>query len=463
MASAPPGDVRIAIIDDNARSIELMSSALAQEGVEILTATDAEEGLDLILERHPHIVLSDLVMPKLTGMEILERVVEFDPSIDVILMTAHYSTESAVEAIKKGATDYLNKPVSISLIRERMRRLIDGARQRLRATELERELLETSRFHGLIGRSPNMLDMFSTIMRVAPHYRSLLITGQTGTGKDLVARALHDLSPSSSGNFVVVNCSAVVETLFESELFGHVKGSFTGADRDKMGLVEHASGGTLFLDEIGDMPLTTQAKLLRVLQNQEVLRVGSLTPRKLDLRVIAATNKDLRSAIADREFREDLYYRLTMIEIQIPPLKERPEDLTLLIHHFIEKFSQQFRKPVRGITHRARIVLSRHDWPGNIRELENVIGHACMVVMGDTVDVVDLPVYLTNHQPMAATAGTRTADLAEAAPAQSLEEQEKNLVAEALRKAKGNQSEAARLLRIGRDALRYKMKKHNLT
>jgi DNA-binding NtrC family response regulator len=463
MASAPPGDVRIAIIDDNARSIELMSSAIAQEGVEILTATDAEEGLDLILECHPHIVLSDLVMPKLTGMEILERVVEFDPSIDVILMTAHYSTESAVEAIKKGATDYLNKPVSISLIRERMRRLIDGARQRLRATELERELLETSRFHGLIGRSPNMLDMFSTIMRVAPHYRSLLITGQTGTGKDLVARALHDLSPSSSGNFVVVNCSAVVETLFESELFGHVKGSFTGADRDKMGLVEHASGGTLFLDEIGDMPLTTQAKLLRVLQNQEVLRVGSLTPRKLDLRVIAATNKDLRSAIADREFREDLYYRLTMIEIQIPPLKERPEDLTLLIHHFIEKFSQQFRKPVRGITHRARIVLSRHDWPGNIRELENVIGHACMVVMGDTVDVVDLPVYLTNHQPMAATAGTRTAGLAEAAPAQSLEEQEKNLVAEALRKAKGNQSEAARLLRIGRDALRYKMKKHNLT
>ncbi len=297
MASAPPGDVRIAIIDDNVRSIELMSSALAQEGVEILTATDAEEGLDLILERHPHIVLSDLVMPKLTGMEILERVVEFDPSIDVILMTAHYSTESAVEAIKKGATDYLNKPVSISLIRERMRRLIDGARQRLRATELERELLETSRFHGLIGRSPNMLDMFSTIMRVAPHYRSILITGQTGTGKDLVARALHDLSPASSGNFVVVNCSAVVETLFESELFGHVKGSFTGADRDKMGLVEHASGGTLFLDEIGDMPLTTQAKLLRVLQNQEVLRVGSLTPRKLDLRVIAATNKDLRSAI----------------------------------------------------------------------------------------------------------------------------------------------------------------------
>ena len=239
-----------------------------------------------------------------------------------------------------------------------------------------------------------MLDMFSTIRRVAPHYRSLLITGQTGTGKDLVARAVHQLSPASSGNFVVVNCSAVVETLFESELFGHVKGSFTGADRDKVGLVEHASGGTLFLDEIGDMPLSTQAKLLRVLQNQEVQRVGSLTPRKVDIRVVAATNKNLRSAIAEREFREDLYYRLTMIEIHIPSLTERPEDLPLLMHHFIERFSHQFGKPcVRG-TRRAQIVLSRHTWPGNIRELENVIGHACMVVMGDTIDVVDLPDYL---------------------------------------------------------------------
>jgi transcriptional regulator with PAS, ATPase and Fis domain len=210
------------------------------------------------------------------------------------------------------------------------------------------------------------------------------------------------------------------------------------------------------------MPLTTQAKLLRVLQNQEVLRVGSLTPRKLDLRVIAATNKDLRSAIVDRAFREDLYYRLTMIEIQIPPLKDRPEDLTLLIHHLIEKFSQQFGKPVRAITHRARIVLSRHDWPGNIRELENVIGHACMVVMGDTLDVVDLPSYLT-QLPIAAAATARATDLRESGVPQSLEEQEKALVAEALQKSRGNQSEAARLLRIGRDALRYKMKKHNLT
>lgn len=455
-------DVRIVIIDDNAGSVELMASALAGEGVDIATSTDPEDGLDLIFQRHPQIVLTDLVMPKLTGMQILERIMEFDPAIDVILMTAHYSTESAVEAIKKGATDYLNKPVSVSTIRERTKALIDQARQRLRASELERELLEASRFQGLIGRSPKMLDMFSTIRRVAPHYRSLLITGQTGAGKDLVARAIHQLSPASSGNFVVVNCSAVVETLFESELFGHVKGSFTGADRDKVGLVEHASGGTLFLDEIGDMPLSTQAKLLRVLQNQEVQRVGSLTPRKVDVRVLAATNKNLRSAIADRAFREDLYYRLTMVEIHLPSLAERPEDLPLLMQHFLGRFSHQFGKPACSVTRRAQIVLSRHTWPGNIRELENVIGHACMVAMGDTIDVMDLPEYLriTGHtDPFPAHLATN-----EVIPAgSSLEENERLLLVDALERTKGNQSEAARLLRIGRDALRYKMKKYNLS
>ncbi len=248
----------------------------------------------------------------------------------------------------------------------------------------------------------------------------------------------------SSGNFVVINCSAVVETLFESELFGHVRGSFTGADRDKVGLVEHASGGTLFLDEIGDMPLSTQAKLLRVLQNQEVQRIGSLTPRKVDLRVIAASNKDLRAAIAERAFREDLYYRLTMVEIHVPALAERPEDLPLLANHFIEKYSLQFRKSINGMTHRAQIVLARHTWPGNVRELENVIGNACMIVMGDTIDVTDLPGYLRTSggtdQPETA------APAVEVVAVSSLEEHEKAMVTSALERSKGNQSEAARFL-----------------
>jgi DNA-binding NtrC family response regulator len=242
-----------------------------------------------------------------------------------------------------------------------------------------------------------MWEMFWRIRRVAPHYRALLVTGETGTGKDLVARALHRLSPVASGRYVVLNCSAVVETLFESELFGHVKGAFTGATHDKPGLFEHAHGGTLFLDEIGDMPLATQAKLLRVLQNQEVQRVGALNARKVDVRVVAATNHDLRTAVAEKRFREDLYYRLSMVEIQAPRLAERKEDLPLLQRHFVARFAKQYGKEMRGLTHRAQIRLSQHPWPGNVRELENVIGHAAMMAISDMVDVQDLPTYL--HAP----------------------------------------------------------------
>src|SRR6266849_4755497 len=387
MSSTTKAALSLLIIDDNTGSLEMLSSALAQPGLEILTASDPEEGLDLVLNRHPQIVLTDLVMPRISGLEVLERIVEFDPSIDVILMTAHYSTESAVEAIKKGATDYLNKPVSITALRERIGKLVETARKHQRALQLEDELLASSEFEGIVGRSPLMWDVFSRIRRVAPHYRALLITGETGTGKDLIAQALHRLSPANSGRYVVLNCSAVVETLFESELFGHVKGSFTGATHDKAGLYEHAHGGTLFLDEIGDMPLATQAKLLRVLQNQEVQRVGSLTARKVDVRVVAATNHDLRAAIGEKRFREDLYYRLSMVEIHVSRLAERKEDLPLLERHFISRFAAQYGKEIRGLTHRAQILLARHSWPGNIRELENVIGHACMMTMGDTVDV----------------------------------------------------------------------------
>jgi transcriptional regulator with PAS, ATPase and Fis domain len=260
----------------------------------------------------------------------------------------------------------------------------------------------------------------------------------------------------------VLNCSAVVETLFESELFGHVKGAFTGATQDKMGLFEHAHGGTLFLDEIGDMPLATQAKLLRALQHQEIQRVGSLATRKVDVRVIAATHRDLHAAIADKQFREDLYYRLAMVEIHVPRLSERKEDLPLLERSFVAKFAAQYGKTVRGLTQRAQLLLGRHLWPGNVRELENVIGHACMMVMGDTIDVRDLPEYLWESGDHAA--GVET-NIASAFPAGnvSLEDHERRLIAQALETAGGNQSQAARLLRIGRDALRYKLKKYNFT
>jgi DNA-binding NtrC family response regulator len=467
-----PNPISLVIIDDNPRSLEFVSTALARNGVQIFTASDPEEGLDLVYTHRPHVVMTDLVMPRLTGLEVLERITEFDPVIDVILMTAHYTTETAVEAIRKGAADYLNKPISLATLRDRVGRIIDAAQQRQLVRNAEDLVMENAQFEGIVGRSAQMWEMFSRIQRIAPHYRAALITGQTGTGKELVAQALHRLSPVN-GEFVILNCSAVVETLFESELFGHVRGAFTGADRDKTGFFEHASGGTLFLDEIGDMPLTTQAKLLRVLQNQEVQRVGSLTSRKVDVRVVAATNKDLRSAITDRQFREDLYFRLSMVEIHTPSLSERMDDLPLLARHFVKRFSRQYKKEVRGLTQRAQILLGRHTWPGNVRELENVIGHGCMMTMTDMIDVTDLPPLAPQIRRMASVAEPSLA-VGSAAPEtstslistdisnQSLEEHEKRLVTDALAQAGGNQSKAARQLRIGRDALRYKMKKFGL-
>ncbi|HEY7334615.1 MAG TPA: sigma-54 dependent transcriptional regulator [Bryobacteraceae bacterium] len=449
-------EIRLLIVDDNVGSLELLSSALAQPDVRIFTASEPGKGLDLVHRERPQIVITDLVMPGMSGMELLEHIVEFDPSIETILMTAHYSTESAVEAIKKGASDYLNKPVSIAALRERVGKLLEGARKRQRAFQLEDELLASAEFENIVGNSPLMWEMFSRIRRVAPHYRTVLVTGETGTGKDLVAQALHRLSPAAKGRFVVLNCSAVVETLFESELFGHVRGAFTGAAQDKAGLFEHAHGGTLFLDEIGDMPLSTQAKLLRVLQNQEVLRVGSLTPRKVDVRVIAATNRDLRAAVAGKQFREDLYYRLAMVEIHVPRLADRKEDLALLERYFMAKFASQYGKEIRRLSARAQAVLSAHTWPGNVRELENAIGYAAMMAAGDVIDVADLP---AQFQP--APGPPRPSVITDDEQA-TLEGQERRLIAHALETAGGNQSQAARALKIGRDALRYKIKKHNL-
>jgi DNA-binding NtrC family response regulator len=458
MPGAAEFALSLLIVDDNPSAAELLSNALEQRSLKILTSSDPEQAVDLFCERHPQIVLTNLVMPHMSGIELLERIMEVDPATDVILMTAYYSAESAVEAIKKGASDYLNKPLSIGALQERIGKLVEEARRRQHALRLEEELRTHSEFEGIVGRSPQLWEMLSRVRRVAPHYRALLITGETGTGKDLVARAAHVLSPVASGRFVVLNCSAVVETLFESELFGHVRGSFTGATHDKPGLFEHAHGGTLFLDEIGDMPLATQAKLLRVLQNQEVQRVGALTAHKVDVRVIAATNHDLGLAIAEKRFREDLYYRLSMVEVHLPRLADRKEDLPLLLRHFVARFATQYGKEIRGLTRRAQIRLSQHSWPGNVRELENVIGHAAMMTMSDTIDVQDLPPYLQ--------AGSEHIGPVEAPsfPPEvgSLEEQERLLLIRALEAAGGNQSRAARILRIGRDALRYKLKKHNL-
>jgi DNA-binding NtrC family response regulator len=442
---ANSASITLVAIDDDPESLKLIAYALNQPDLNIATATDPETGWDRVLTHRPQIVLLDLLLPGAGGMELLSRIIDLDPGIDVILLTSHDSIESAVRAIQKGACDYLTKPITPSDLRRRVEKPLTDARNRCYALQLEEELLETSRFQHMVGRSPRMLEVFARIRRVGPHFRNALVTGSTGTGKELVARALHMLSPVSLGRFVICNCSALVETLFESELFGHVKGAFTGATQDRIGLFEYANGGSVFLDEIGDMPLITQSKLLRVLQNQEVQRVGSPVTRKVDVRVIAATHRDLRRQIQDKQFREDLFYRLSMIEIRVPDLAERKEDLPLLERHFLERFSQEYGKSIRTISQRAQSVLRRHSWPGNVRELENVIGNACMMTEGDTIDVRNLPDYLQRSEWCAEIDFGRTL--------MPLDEMERRYVARVLEQTNGNKAQTARVLGISRAKL----------
>lgn len=459
----------LVILDDNPRSLEMLSAALQHEGLEILTASRPEEALELVRTRKPDLLLTDLVMPGMDGLEVLDRVIEIAPNTEVVLMTAHYTTETAVAAIRRGAADYLEKPVKLPVLRERIARLVAAAQLRQEVLSGHADA-DSAQFEGIVAASPRMWELFSRMRRIGPHFRSVLIEGETGTGKDLIAAALHRQS-GRNGAYVVVNGSAIVETLFESELFGHVKGAFTGADRDKIGLFEHANGGTLFLDEVGDMPLATQAKLLRALQNQEVLRVGSLVPHKVDVRIIAATNRDLRSEIARGSFREDLYYRLSMITLKVPPLRERKEDIPLLARRFLETFRREHRTDVRAISQRALLLLQQYGWPGNVRQLQNAVGHASIMARGSTLEIQDLP-----EDVVAFASRTEELEIArqaipdekpnridsERTSQSSLAETERQLIQRAVEEAADNQSEAARRLGIGRDALRYKLKRHGM-
>ncbi len=433
--------LKLLAIDDDVQNLEIIKLALKRPGLEIMTSDDPEEGFDIFLRTRPRIVLLDLVMPKVSGIEILERMVGVDPGVDVILITAHYSAESAVEAIQKGASDYLTKPIDIDKLRSRIATLLEEAQTRQRSLRLDQELIDAYQFEGMVGRSPLMLEVYARIRRIAPHFRTVLVTGATGTGKELVAKALHRLSPAARGPFVVCNCSALVDNLVESELFGYVRGAFTGATQDKIGMFEHADGGTIFLDEIGELATGAQSKLLRVIQNRQVQRVGSVTARNIDVRVIAATHRNLKTMVREGQFREDLYYRLAVVEIPLPVLASRREDLPLLERYFVEKFSTEYNKPIAGLVRRAQTRLATYPWPGNVRELENVIGNACMMADGNLIDIGDLPERLR---------GPLSEDLAGDETFLSLEELQRRHILRVLEGVGGNKARAAEVLGIGR-------------
>jgi DNA-binding NtrC family response regulator len=439
--------LQLLAIDDDSRTLAQISATLTQEGLEILTEENAEAGYETFQRVRPRIVLLDVAMSARGEMELLERMVQSDPAVNVILTSKHYSAESAVEAIRKGACDYLTKPLDLDRLSERVALLKAEADTRRRTLNLDHELIDTCQFEGIVSRSPLMLEVFAKIRRVAPHFKTALVTGATGTGKELVARALHRLSPAFPDRFVVCNSSTLVDSLVESELFGYVRGAFTGANQDRPGLFESADGGVLFLDEIGELSAGTQAKLLRVLQDHRVRRVGASTSRSVDVRVIAATNRDLKAMIREGTFREDLYYRLASVEVTLPRLEQRREDLPLLERYFVDRFAAEYKKPISGLTRRAQTRMASYRWPGNIRELENVIGNACMMADSAFIDLNDLPEALQERPGE------------ESRPEEalfSLQEAQRRHIMRVLERVGGNKQRAAKILGVGRTTI-YKL------
>ncbi|MGH9490402.1 MAG: sigma-54-dependent transcriptional regulator, partial [Terriglobales bacterium] len=365
-----------------------------------------------------------------------------DPAVNVILLTGYYSTASAVEAMQKGACDYIEKPFPVQRLQAAIAGLLEEARRRRQNGELQQELAARAQSDGMIAAGPAMLEVLAAIRRYAPHFRTLLIEGPTGAGKELVARALHRHSPVARGPWVVANCAAIVESLFESEMFGHTKGAFTGATADRPGLFEAAHQGTLFLDEIGDLPLAMQSKLLRVIQERQVTRVGSVSPRAVEVRIIAATHQDLAALVRARRFREDLYYRLAALRIVVPPLAERREDLPLLTRHFIARYAEEYGKPLRGLSRRAQLALSRYAWPGNVRELEHALAAAALRATAEFLDLDDLPEAVRAPQRAASPAGWV-----------SMAEMEQGYAQRVVAALNGNKAQAAATLGISRATL----------
>jgi DNA-binding NtrC family response regulator len=378
------------VVDDEMGVLTLIRRVAEGEGFEVITCTDGHQALQIARDRRPDLVMVDLRMPDVPGLEIVRALRAADAAAMIVLMTGFGSIDSAVEAVKLGAADYLTKPFDMQRLKDTFGTVREEAQRRTQRLEIDREVAERLEFAGMIGRSHAMQVVFDLIRRLAPHVRTALISGETGTGKELVARALHQYGPRRLKRFVAVNCSAVVETLFESELFGHMRGAFTGATETKAGLFEAADGGTLFLDEIGELPMSLQAKLLRVLETGEVQRVGALQPVKTDVRVVCATNRDLGLEVAAGNFRSDLLYRLNVVQIALPALRDRREDIPYLTATFVREFGDRFSKKISGVALPAERLLGDAPWPGNIRQLRNVIERACMLTEGPMITPADV-------------------------------------------------------------------------
>jgi DNA-binding NtrC family response regulator len=444
----------ILIIDDEEAILDSCRQVLEKEGYSTKGAKDGIQGLGLFRQEFFHLVLLDLKLPGKDGLQVLQEIKEENPATPVIIMTGYASVESAVEAIKLGAYDYMSKPFSPKELRINVKKALENRKLLIENLYLRRELEAKTEADMIVGQSSAMAKVLDLVRSVSPSESTVLITGESGTGKEMLAREIHKHSSRCTGPFVVVDCGALVETLFESELFGHVKGSFTGAHETKHGRFEIASGGTIFLDEISNISLNIQAKLLRAIQEREVTRVGSSKPIKVDVRIVAATNRDLSEMVREGNFREDLFYRLSVVPINIPPLRERKEDIPALVDHFLKKYNKIAKKNIAGTSPQVDKALKSYDWPGNIRELENTMERAVVLSKGDRIDLDSLMYFGISVSPsfMRASGGDY----------KSLEEVEKEYIQTVLQSQGGNKSRTAEILGVDRKTLQAKVKKYNL-
>ena len=455
--------IRVLVVDDDESHAEAVAESLERVGYDCVVAVTGREGLRLIEEQNFDIVLTDLIMDEVNGMAVLAKAKQELPDAEVVILTGHNTAKAAVLAMQAGATTYLTKPLDIIELRTVADKVSQSQRLARSNIELRRQLNEKFGFEGVVGNSPLMHSVVDRLRQIAPTSATVLITGESGTGKELVAKALHTNSPRRTKPFVALNCAALSENILESELFGHIRGAFTGADRERKGWFEHANGGTLFLDEVGDIPLSTQVKLLRVLESGEIVRVGTTEPLKVNVRLISATNRDLKEAIATGDFRQDLYHRLKVVSINLPPLRARREDIALLTETFVKQFAASHGRPITAMTPAARKALMAQAWPGNVRELKNVIESMVVVDFDGILDVDDLPEDLTTQSPgdPGQPAGSSTGGGGHLV-GQSLEDVEKHFIAETLKLTGGNREETARMLGIGERTLYRKIKEYGL-